>query len=517
MLIQTPDAPVVEGGEQVATVEQDPEPEQQPGAPEPSQPAPSEPAPPEPNSSDPEPTQANSTESEPTEPEPVETDSTTEPAESAPPEREPVEPEPDERGEPAESNESEPRVGEPEEPQDDEATAGGDETAVPDAEQQAPAESATASVSTESIPAVAGPMSSQERPVAAQAEDQAESGSSEPAGPSEPDPPATDASQGSPRQDAGSGQAAPGRPPATGPEAREDDVARRIIDVFQRRLEIPDERAEPVADDTAVTSTAPEEAPERVSEIEETESGPPEDVLTEMVRIPARTSRFGGGTGDVDAQNNEGPAVSVEIASFMLERHEVTNRQYKEFLDATGHEPVPVSDSSNVTRYDWDPETRTYPEGLGDYPVVNVSRSDAQAYAAWAGRRLPTEVEWEAAARYSAADAPYPWGNAFADRVFANFDAGSLVPVEQYQANELGLYDLAGNAFEWVSDAYVPNIHDDFDPAAYPPTGGEEGVLKGGAYYSTFREIRISYRENNFPSVRFFGYGFRLAADVTRE
>jgi formylglycine-generating enzyme required for sulfatase activity len=201
----------------------------------------------------------------------------------------------------------------------------------------------------------------------------------------------------------------------------------------------------------------------------------------------------------------------------MLERHEVTNRQYKEFLDATGYEPVPTSDSDDVTRYNWDPETRSYPDGLGDYPVVNVSRADAEAYAEWAGRRLPTEVEWEAAARFSAGNAPYPWGSSFADRVFANFDAGSLVPVEQYQANELGLYDLAGNAFEWVVDAYVPDIHDTFDPESYPPTQGEEGVLKGGAYYSTFREIRISYRENNFPEVRFFGYGFRLAADAEEQ
>ncbi len=294
--------------------------------------------------------------------------------------------------------------------------------------------------------------------------------------------------------------------PDNGPEAREDEIAGRITSLFRRReVPPPDE------------PTEPEEEPQQV--VQEPES--PEEAeqpgwkeLTELVPVSARTVRFGAVPTDEIALDNERPRVEVEVAPFRIEEHEVTNRQYKIFLDDTGYEPVPTSDDPSRSDYNWDPETRTYPDGQGDYPVVNITREDARAYADWAGRRLPTEVEWEAVARAGAEGDLYPWGNSFPDRVFANFDSQALVPVGRYQPNDLGIYDLAGNAFEWVEDAYVPGIHDSFSTEAYPPTEGEEGVLKGGAFYSTFREIRISYRENNFPDVRFFGYGFRLAADA---
>jgi formylglycine-generating enzyme required for sulfatase activity len=127
--------------------------------------------------------------------------------------------------------------------------------------------------------------------------------------------------------------------------------------------------------------------------------------LSPLVFIEARTSRFGALQNDDNALENEIPPLEVEVDSFYIEEHEVTNRQYKIFLDDTGYKPVPISDDPRDTRYDWDPETRTFPEGLGDYPVVNISKIDAQAYAKWAGRRLPTEIEWEAVARIGAQDA----------------------------------------------------------------------------------------------------------------
>jgi iron(II)-dependent oxidoreductase len=240
--------------------------------------------------------------------------------------------------------------------------------------------------------------------------------------------------------------------------------------------------------------------------------------LTELVLVPGGELRFGAANEDGAALANERPAVTVTVDAFHLEAHEVTNRQYKAFLDATGYPTVPRSDDARFADYDWDPETRTYPEGLGDHPVVNITREDALAYAQWAGRRLPTEMEWEYAARYNAAEALYPWGNSLANRLFANYDGAKLLPVASYPPNGLGLYDLAGNAFEWMGHDYRAELHealaDGTDPAQLLTVGQEAyGLLRGGAFYSTAREVRSSYREYNDPTVRYPGYGLRLAAD----
>jgi formylglycine-generating enzyme required for sulfatase activity len=241
--------------------------------------------------------------------------------------------------------------------------------------------------------------------------------------------------------------------------------------------------------------------------------------LTELVLVPGGELRFGAADGDSAALSNEGPPVTVRVAPFYLEAHEVTNRQYKIFLDATGYPSLPRSDDPRFSDYDWDPETRTFPEGMADHPVVNITRDDAVAYAQWAGRRLPTEIEWEHAARYNAAGALYPWGNSLANRLFANYDGAKLLPVASYPPNELGLYDLAGNAFEWMSHDYRAELHEAIAGGAEPQdvlTIGEQpyGLLRGGAFYSTAREARSSYREYNDPAVRYPGYSLRLAADA---
>jgi formylglycine-generating enzyme required for sulfatase activity len=216
---------------------------------------------------------------------------------------------------------------------------------------------------------------------------------------------------------------------------------------------------------------------------------------------------------------NELPRTTITVDTFYLEEHEVTNRQYKDFVDATGYQPVPRSDDPRFAEYDWDRETRTYPSGQGDYPVVNVTLPDARAYAKWAGRRLPTELEWEYAARQSRESALYPWGNSLANRLFGNFDGSRLLPVASYPPNELGLYDLAGNAFEWMGHGYVEDLHEQLEAGRdiqilLATTETRYALLRGGAFYSTAREIRNSYREYNDASVRYPGYSFRLAADA---
>lgn len=305
-----------------------------------------------------------------------------------------------------------------------------------------------------------------------------------------------------------SARTAPTSPEGT-PQAGEDQDSGEETSAraaLRQQSDTASEGAE--AEQTEAMETKPEQ-----SEVVQAETEQPES-LSPMVRVPGGTVRFGAPPSDTIALENEKPQIEVEVDAFRIETHEVTNRQYEAFLEDTGYEPVPRSDDPTFSRYNWDPETRSYPENLGNYPVVNVSRADARAYARWAGRRLPTETEWEAAARQGSDGGLYPWGNAYADRVFANFDAERLVPVRRYQPNQFGIYDLAGNAFEWVQDAFDADIHETYSAETYPPRSGEFGLLKGGAFYSTFREIRISYRENNYPDVRYFGYGFRLAADV---
>lgn len=312
----------------------------------------------------------------------------------------------------------------------------------------------------------------------------------------------------------------PDAPTTSEPPALRDDAPRVTQPAVPRVRATPDRAPTPAEPAPAPTrqpsqpAPAPQPAPEPVpTPVPDPAPRQVQRTLTETVRIPGGTIRFGALPGDGAALGNEQPPIEVTVEPFLMEVHQVTNRQYKEFLDATGYTPVPMSDDPSVTQYDWDPETRTYPRGQDDFPVVNVSRDDAMAYADWAGRRLPTEIEWEAAARMGAENVLYPWGNSFPDRVFANFDAQGLVQVQQYGPTGPGLYDIAGNAFEWVADTYLADIHETFDAATYPPRGEGLGVLKGGAFYSTFREVRISYRENNSPSLRFFGYGFRLVAD----
>jgi len=245
-----------------------------------------------------------------------------------------------------------------------------------------------------------------------------------------------------------------------------------------------------------------------------------EMALTPMVYIPAGTAHIGAVESDDSALGNEKPSVKIYMQAFYMEKHEVSNKQYKVFLDKTDHR-VPFSDDFLASRYNWDEKTRTYPKGMAEYPVVNVSREDARAYASWAGRRLPSEAEWEYAARKSDFVSYYPWGNSHNDRIFANYDGKNLVPVMKYLPNITGVFDMAGNAFEWVEDNYLEDYHDylqrngqvDFVYAGF----SDSGVLKGGAFYSTFKEVRVSYREYNDPEVRYYGYGFRCVADDLME
>ncbi len=188
---------------------------------------------------------------------------------------------------------------------------------------------------------------------------------------------------------------------------------------------------------------------------------------------------------------DELPRRTVEIPAFYIDRREVTNAEYKQFVDATRHEP-PLNWQGGL-----------YPPGAEKYPVTFVSWDDANAYAQWAGKRLPTAEEWEMAAR-GIAGQHYPWGDTFdAQRINMNHVSKGPAAVESY-ADDLspyGVYDMGGNVMEWTSTAYQG------DPNFY--------VLKGSSWAGKVFEARGA---NNTPGERVYQLshiGFRCAKNAT--
>ena len=168
----------------------------------------------------------------------------------------------------------------------------------------------------------------------------------------------------------------------------------------------------------------------------------------DMVLIPAGEFQMRSNPDDYDG---EPLYTAVYVDVFYIDKYEVTNTQYKEFLDANpkwrkkehsqdhGH-------ASGSYLFDWNEDT--YPSGKGNYPVAYVSFEAAEAYAQWVGKRLPTEAEWEKAARGKLVKKKYPWGNLI-DSNKANSQEYVITPIGSYPANGYGLYDVAGNVAEW--------------------------------------------------------------------
>ena len=215
-----------------------------------------------------------------------------------------------------------------------------------------------------------------------------------------------------------------------------------------------------------------------------------------MVLIPAGSFDMGSGES-----SDEQPVHTVYVDAFYMDEYEVTNAQYWKFMSATGHrEP----------RY-WDDSDYNQP----NQPVVGVDWNDAVAYARWAGRRLPTEAEWEYAARGGLSGRKYPWGDPISTSQ-ANYgsNVGKPVPVGSYSANGYGLYDMAGNVYEWCSDWYDEDYYSS-SPSRNPqgPSSGSTRVLRGGSWYNVTVSLRVAGRNFFNPaSTNYDGLGFRCVS-----
>ena len=248
-----------------------------------------------------------------------------------------------------------------------------------------------------------------------------------------------------------------------------------------------------------------------------------------MELIPAGEFRMGSNEHD-----SEKPIHSVYVDAFYMDAYEVTNAEYAEFLNAKGKHA-----DGSITWLDIGAErcwieyvSRVYraKTGYENHPVVEVSWYGAMAYAAWKGKRLPTEAEWEKAARGGLSGLKYPWGNAI-DATNANYNrhVGDTTLVGKYAANGYGLYDMSGNVWEWCLDEWNVNFYS-VSPAQNPLSGANSiqwlldnytgvktsRVLRGGSWSHGATHVRVADRYGGYaPTFSIYNVGFRCARTVT--
>ena len=226
-----------------------------------------------------------------------------------------------------------------------------------------------------------------------------------------------------------------------------------------------------------------------------------------------------------EAFNDEGPTHMVFLDSYLIDKYEVSNQEYGEFIKAKGH-PAPAY---------WDDPRLNQPE----QPVVGVKWEEAKAFCEYRGKRLPTEAEWEKAARGPNGNI-YPWGNTF-DSAKMNFGKNheATMPVDSYPeaVSYYGAYNMAGNVFEWVSDWYDPHFYGRLDTMVNPKgpaqplwlgrtgayvdrlTVGEKRVIRGGSWIAPVGAVRTTHRFWNHPLNNSYGVGlgFRCAKNAPVE
>ena len=228
-----------------------------------------------------------------------------------------------------------------------------------------------------------------------------------------------------------------------------------------------------------------------------------------MVYIPEGYFQMGTSSGKED----EKPMHFVFTPAYFIDQYEVSNAKYMEFVRATGHE----------TPFHMDDENFNKP----DFPVVGINWHDAMAYAKWKGGRLPTEAEWEKAARGND-DRLWPWGNVWDKGFFFYFvnifgdqdNYPTTAPVDYYQsgASPFGLLNTAGNVWEWCLDWYDKDyyrISPEINPEGPEKTPfNKMEVLRGGSWINSIEGVQIVHRARNFPHIKNKIYGFRTVRPI---
>ena len=243
-----------------------------------------------------------------------------------------------------------------------------------------------------------------------------------------------------------------------------------------------------------------------------------EPLLTDMVAIEGGTFYRGSNEGNRD----EMPKHQITIESFALDIHPVTNEQFVRFLEAMGG--VKDSNHNDIirqrdSRINSSKGKFSIESGYIKHPVVGVTWYGAVAYAKWIGKRLPTEAESEIATSCGINNYPYPTGEDI-EKNQANFFSSDTTAVMSYKPNEFGLYDMAGNVYEWSQDWYGYNYYETSVQEPVNPKGPLQGVyrvLRGGCWKSLKEDLRCSRRHRNNPGTVNGTYGFRLATDVKPE
>ncbi|MBM4465107.1 MAG: formylglycine-generating enzyme family protein [Chloroflexi bacterium] len=232
-----------------------------------------------------------------------------------------------------------------------------------------------------------------------------------------------------------------------------------------------------------------------------TPTPPPAMVEVPMIAIPAGEFTMGSGN------KIERPPHTVFVEAFEIDRFEVTNEQFARFVEETGY----VTDAEKARDTSW----RYWAKDKPNYPVVKVSWNDAKAFCEWAEKRLPTEAEWEKAARGTEAFV-YPWGNNWAENKANTKEAGyrgtTIVGSFPDGASPYGVMDMAGNVAEWTADWFKP----------YPgyPGGDSEAqyfgekyrVIRGGGWFSDKQQVRTTERSASSVTAANDDIGFRCAS-----